>query len=137
MTIFVVDASVAIKWFVPEVDSAVARRLLGHSDRYVAPDLLFPEMANAIWKKIQRGDLSEEDGRRIAVDIERADVETFPSRDLAAKAVDLALATGRTTYDAMYVALAIRHTTRVITADRRLFNAATAIAAIAPYVQLL
>jgi predicted nucleic acid-binding protein len=55
---FVVDASVVIKWFVPEVHSDAARRLLERSHQYVAPDLLYAETANAIWKKVRRGELS-------------------------------------------------------------------------------
>ena len=56
MSAFVVDASVVVKWFVPEVHSDAARRLLTLSHEYFAPDLLFAETANTIWKKIRRGE---------------------------------------------------------------------------------
>lgn len=40
----VVDASVVIKWFVPEAGSDAASRLLASEDRLEAPDLLFAEI---------------------------------------------------------------------------------------------
>jgi predicted nucleic acid-binding protein len=137
MTILVLDASVAIKWFVPEPDSAIARRLLGSPDRYIAPDLLFAEMTNVIWKKVRQGNLSPEDGPRIIADMLRADIETVPCRDLTAAAFGIALATGRSGYDAMYVALAKQRNTRLITADDRLFNALARAPEIAPHIQAL
>jgi predicted nucleic acid-binding protein len=48
---------------------------------------------------------------------------TVPSRELAGDALAIALSTGRTVYDAMYVALAVQRDTSVITADERLVNA--------------
>ena len=56
MSGFVVDASVAIKWFIDEPDSAEAAFLLRHP--LSAPDLLAPERANVLWKKVTRAELS-------------------------------------------------------------------------------
>jgi predicted nucleic acid-binding protein len=50
-SVFVVNASVVIKWFVPEIYSDRARRLLAATHQYLSPDLLFPEVGNAIWKR--------------------------------------------------------------------------------------
>jgi len=41
-TKFVVDASVAMKWFIPEVHSAAAERLLHSRFDVSAPDLIRP-----------------------------------------------------------------------------------------------
>jgi len=49
VSVFVVDASVVIKWFVPEIHSEAARRLLAKAHQYLSPDLLFPEVGNVIW----------------------------------------------------------------------------------------
>jgi hypothetical protein len=43
MSVFAVSASLVVKWFSPENDSAAARRWLGASHDYVAPDMLFSE----------------------------------------------------------------------------------------------
>ena len=137
MSIFVVDASVVVKWFVPEIHSDAARRLLTLPHEYAAPDLLFAEAANTIWKKICRKELTAEDGQRLVTDIGRIAVETASCRALAGDAHALANATGRTVYDAMYVALAVRLDTRLITADDRLEAALRDVPAVAAHVELV
>lgn len=120
MSVFVVDASVVIKWFVPEIHSEAARRLLAATHQYLSPDLLFPEVGNAIWKKVRRGELTVEEGQRLAVDISSIAVETVSTRGLMIDAHALAITTGLTVYDAMYLALAVRLKTELVTADDRL-----------------
>ena len=134
MSIFVVDASVVVKWFVPEIHSDAARRLLTLPHEYAAPALLFAEAANTIWKKIRRKELTAEDGQRLVADIGRIAVETVSCRALAGDAHALANATGRTVYDAMYLALAVRLGTRLITADDRLEAALRDVPAVAAHV---
>jgi predicted nucleic acid-binding protein len=123
MSAFVVDASVVIKWFVPEVHTKAARRLLEMSHEYFAPDLLFAEAANTVWKKITRGELTAERGQQLVEDLVKVAVEAVPCRALADDALALASVTGRTAYDSMYLALAIRLETKMITADERLLGA--------------
>lgn len=137
MSVFVVDASVVVKWFVPEIHSDAARRLLELPNEYVAPDLLFAETANTIWKKIRRKELTVEDGQRLVADIGRIAIETVSCRALAEDAHALANATGRTVYDAMYVTLAVRFNTRLLTADERLEAALRNVPAVADYIQLV
>ena len=120
MSVFVVDASVVIKWFVPEIHSDAARRLLAAAHQYLSPDLLFPEVGNVIWKKVRRGELTADEGERLAADISSIAVETVPTRGLMIDAHALAITTGLTVYDAMYLALAVRLKTELITADDRL-----------------
>lgn len=120
MSVFIVDASVVIKWFVPEIHSDAARRLLATAHQYLAPDLLFPEVGNAMWKKVRRGELTADEGRRLAADVSSIAVETVPTRGLMVDAHAVAVTTGLTVYDAMYLALAVRLKTELITADDRL-----------------
>ena len=135
MSAFVVDASVVIKWFVPEIHSDAASRLLDTTGHYVAPDLLFPELGNTIWKKVRREELSARQGRELAAEILTVAVETVPARSLFEDAYGVAIATGLTVYDAMYVALAVRLETKVITADERLVRTAASNRMIALHVQ--
>lgn len=137
MSVFVIDASVVVKWFVPEIHSDAARRLLALPHEYVAPDLLFAETANTIWKKIRRKELTAEEGQQLVADIGRIAVETVSCRALAEDAHALAKATGRTVYDSMYVALAVRLNTRSITADDRLEGALRNVPAVAGHIQLI
>jgi predicted nucleic acid-binding protein len=137
VSIFVVDASVVVKWFVPEIHSTEARRLLALSHTYLAPDLLFAEAANTIWKKIRREELTLEEGQQLVADVGRIAVETVSCRSLAEDAHALANATGRTVYDSMYVALAVRLNTRSITADERLEAALKRVPVVADHIQLV
>src|SRR6186997_1519182 len=117
MSVFVVDASLVVKWFVPEVHSAAARRWLNASHDYMAPDLLFPEAGNALWKKVRRGELTREDAQRLASDLAMVGVEAVSMRALVADSHALAVRAAITVYDAMYLTLAVRLETQVVTGD--------------------
>ncbi len=137
MSIFVVDASVVIKWFIPEIHSDAARRLLEQDHQYFAPDLLFAETANVIWKKVRTSQLSPVQGAQLIADLAAIAVETVPCRPLAHDAYSLATAMGRTVYDALYLALAVRLETQMITADERLANALATFPSVAPHITTL
>ena len=122
MSVFVVDASLVIKWFVPEIHSEAARRWLGASHDYVAPDLLFSEAGNAVWKKVRRKELDVTEARQLVVDLTHVAVETVATRSLLQDALTVALTAGMTVYDAMYLTLAARLETQVITGDERFAN---------------
>jgi len=137
VSVFVVDASVVIKWFVPEIHGHAARQLLSAPHEYFSPDLLFSEVGNVIWKKVRRGELTAEQGHRLAADISRVAVDTVPTRGLLVDAHALAIATGLTVYDSMYLALAVRLKTEMITADDRLSRAIAAHPLTAVHVRLI
>jgi predicted nucleic acid-binding protein len=137
MTALVVDASVVIKWFLPEIRSDAAQQLLYTDNHFFAPDLLFAELGNVLWKKVGRGQLTEEDGKRLANDVVGIDVETVPTRLLLADSYALAVAIRCTVYDALYLALAGRLGTACVTADERLCDAVTRMPAIRHLVRLL
>lgn len=120
MSVFVVDASLVVKWFVPEIHSDAAQRWLAASHEYVAPDLLFPEVGNAVWKKVRREELTADEAHRLVADLERVAVETIGMRGLLPDAVALALEADITVYDATYLTLAVRLDTEVITGDDHL-----------------
>jgi predicted nucleic acid-binding protein len=124
VSVFVIDAGVLIKWFIPEVQLAAARRWLESRHDYLAPDLVFPEAGNAIWKKVRCGELTVEEGQRLASDIARVAVEVVTTRGLLPDAHALAASANMTVYDAMYLVLAVRLDTQAITADDRLLRAA-------------
>jgi predicted nucleic acid-binding protein len=119
VSVFVVDASLVIKWFVPEIHAEAAKRWLDASHDYVAPDLLFSETGNTVWKKVRRKELEEVEGRQLVRDLAQIAVETVATRSLLEDAFALALTTGITVYDAMYLTLAVRLETEVITGDDR------------------
>ena len=135
MSVFVVDASLVVKWFVPEVHSEAARRWLDASHDYIAPDLVFPESGNAIWKKIRRRELSKDEGQQLVGDISVVGVEAVSMRALLPDAHALAVATGVTVYDAMYLTLAVRLETQVITGDDRFARKLAEHPLLAPHIR--
>jgi predicted nucleic acid-binding protein len=135
MSVFVVDASLVVKWFVPEVHSTAARRWLLASHDYMAPDLVFPEVGNAIWKKARRGELSLEDAQDLVDDVSTVGIEAVSMRALVSDAHTLAIRTGITVYDATYLALAVRLETQVITGDDRFARKVAEHRLLVPYVR--
>jgi predicted nucleic acid-binding protein len=120
----VVDANVVIKWHVTEVHTDAALRLLrDDAPAMHVPDLVFPEVGNILWKKVRRGDLTEEQAREIGRLVAVAPLEVHCSAPLLEAALDIAMLTGRTVYDSIYVALAVQMDCRLVTADEKVYNA--------------
>ena len=136
MTTIVIDSSVLIKWFLPETDFALARKIqdkmLDKNWNLLAPSLLLAEVANILWKKNDA--VSEEEALNIIQTVLSSGVEFVPLEGLISSAYHLARKYGRTAYDSLYLALAIEHICDFVTADERLFNA---VAAQEPRVKLL
>jgi len=123
MSIAVVDASVGIKWFVPEVHATEARQWRSGPDELHTLAFFFDlEIANILWKKIARAEVSRADADLILVQIPPLPVIRHPEAPLLSAAFDLANLTQRTVYDCLYLALAVQLGGRMVTADQRLFN---------------
>jgi predicted nucleic acid-binding protein len=93
----VVDANVVIKWHVAEVHTDAALRLLrDDAPELHAPELVFPEVGNILWKKVRRGDLTEDEARRIGRLVATAPLVMHSSAPLLEAALEIAMRTGRT-----------------------------------------
>ncbi len=122
MTLYVVAASVAAKWFLAEEHADVAAWLLNSAHDLIAPDLLATEIANVLLKRSRPGQISAADADAV-VAVLPGMVRLRPSLPLMRPALAIALAHGPSIYDALYVALSLREACPVVTADRRLYNA--------------
>src|SRR6266568_3384192 len=100
MKTYVVDASVVVKWFVPEVHSESAVRFLDPDFHLLVPDLLFPEIGNTLWKKIRRGSLIEDDAMAIISALDKVPLHVQSSAELLPVALGLANSLDRSVYDA-------------------------------------
>jgi predicted nucleic acid-binding protein len=121
----VVDASVAAKWRVVEALSTQALALLDSGNELIAPELFWAEVGNILWKKARAGDLTDTEAIKRFDALTGMGLRTVANASVARDAVELAPATGRTVYDAVYVALAMRESCRFVTADERLVLALT------------
>ena len=122
MTRLVVDASVAIKWLLPEEHSEAACSLLGRFDLR-APDLLWAESGNILWKKWRRNELTREEVEQIFPDLRRFPLRMVSSEPLCDLAWDVASRFDRSFYDSLYLALSVSDSCPLVTADLRLYNA--------------
>lgn len=118
-----VDASVAIKWFVPEVHAQAARRLLHEGFELLSPDLIRSEVGNVLWKKWRRGEVSAGTAVGILSDFGRFPLRIRSSESLLEGAWTVAERLDRSFYDSLYVALAVQTDCSLVTADCRLYNA--------------
>jgi predicted nucleic acid-binding protein len=118
----IVDASVAIKWLVPEEDSELATQLL-LIDGLTAPELIAAEMANAIWKKQRKGEFTGVP-ESLGTILRALDV-LEPLAPLAHRAAEIAIELDHPAYDCFYLALAEATGERIVTADQRLMNKVT------------
>ena len=120
----IIDASVAVKWFVREDGHADALALLGSGEELQAPDLILGEVANTAWKKQRRGEITRDQAEAIAAALPHYFVRIWPSRDLATRALQLALDLDHPVYDGLYLACAEAADGTLISADQRLITLA-------------
>jgi predicted nucleic acid-binding protein len=120
---YVVDASVAIKWYLPEIHNAEAQRLLQTGTVLLAPDLIFSEVGNILWKRVRASDLTEGEAEVVLQSLGQSHLAISPSWPLVMLALEIACQTQRTVYDSLYLALAVREKVTLVTADQKLYNA--------------
>ncbi len=120
----VLDASVAVKWILPETDSSQALRLRADYQAAIhellAPDIYPAEVSHALTRAERRGILPV---GQAAVHI--ANVLSTPPQfhsylPLLQRAVDIASHARIGVYDCLYVALAEREACEFVTADDKL-----------------
>lgn len=124
--LFVLDTSVAIKWYLPEERDEEARELLSLLEageiELLAPDTIQPEFFNAIWQQYRRDVLERKRVWSIWEWFVEAPVSFFEIDPLMSRAARIAYETGVIVYDALFLALAENAETIMITDDNRLLR---------------
>jgi predicted nucleic acid-binding protein len=130
---FVIDASVAVKWLplfrneplVSQARHYLDRRSAGEITAIV-PDLFWAEASSVLWKAARRGLCNADEASAALSTLQEERLPTVPSLLLVNSALNIALKHGRSLYDCLYVALAVRSHAELVTADEKLANALAA-----------
>jgi len=122
---YIIDASVAIKWFVPEPFHQEARALLSEKPDRIAPDWLMAEVANVLWKQARQGIVKTELATRILQILPKL-ICFQAAAPLTPIAYRIARQMDHPVYDCLYLALAKQYGGQLITADTKLATAASA-----------
>lgn len=126
--LLVIDSSVVAKWFFTEEDlqeqaAVVYQDWTSLTVKPIAPDLIFTEVTNIVWKRQRLGLISEVEGTGIIADLLALSIDTVEPQVLLPRAYSLARRFDRNVYDSLYLALATQLRSKFVTADLRLYNA--------------
>lgn len=130
----VIDASVALKWVFDEPGTEAALAL--REEQLIAPALWLAEAANALWRHVRLGEIGAEEALARMSVLARAPVASLAFEALVGRALELATQLRHPVYDCIYLALALRYDTYIVTDDRR-FAAAADRPGVAGRVRLL
>jgi len=133
VSVFVLDASVAAKWFLPAEGETLTDEALDLLYRYttgqirlIVPDLFWAEFANILWKAVRQGRWTKDAADTAITAMKDRNLPTVPSLALLEAAFAIANTFQRTVYDSLYVALAVISKAQLLTADERLAHALAA-----------
>ncbi len=115
----VVDASVAIKWFVIVSSRDDALAIIDFKTELVAPELFKAEFTNVLWKKVRRSEVSLEHAKLLIEHVESFVTFAPTSFEVSQSALQLAVMLDHPSYDCIYLAWAERLGTKLVTADRK------------------
>ena len=82
MSKYVVNASVVIKWFLPQVYADNARRLLRNKHNLLVPDLVFPEVVNILWKEVRFSLATAEEAKAVITAFNALPLQVYASKPL-------------------------------------------------------
>ena len=122
MTRWVVDASVAVKWLLPEAFSPQADAIAAPENELLAPALLAAEVGNALVKRVRVGILGDAEAAEMFNDFRNIAVAYSPIEPLLETALTMALRHRASLYDCLYLVLAGEADCPLVTADRRFYD---------------
>lgn len=122
----VVDASVAVKWFILEADSDKATALLRSGQKLMAPEIIRVEVAAALSRLFRTGQMPAPTVQTLLEDWREALAQRAVSLTAILAdfdmAVKLAMDLKHPLQDCLYLALAKRLNAPFLTADKKFFE---------------
>jgi predicted nucleic acid-binding protein len=122
MSILVVDACIGTKWFFEEIYTEHAVRILDDKYTLHAPDLFLLEITNLLCKRIRRREITRNASDEIRKALTQLPVNYHDENQLIDSAYEIAITTGSSLYDCIYIALAILLDCQMVTSDKRLVD---------------
>lgn len=113
------------KWFVPEVDTALARALLGCVAPMLVPDILPLEFGSALLRKERKAEAVAGTASRAFAELRALRIDLRPHGPLLSRAVGTAARERHGLYDCLSLALAVELRLPLAAFDRRLATLAT------------
>lgn len=113
----VIDSSALVKYVAREDGWEGVERYLV-SARVVTLDLALKEVANALWKKILKEEVSIDVAIRILSSIYKV-VRVVDEGGYLEDSLRIAVDNGLTVYDSLFIALALRNNAELLTSDKR------------------
>ncbi len=117
MSRYVVDASVAVKWLLPEPHDKAALTLLDSSNELLAPELIIAEVGSALWKRVRRDEMDPPKAQAALRALQTSGLILRPMAPLIDAALELACGLPHNIYDCVYAVLAVDCDCRLVTAD--------------------
>jgi predicted nucleic acid-binding protein len=118
----VIDASVAIKWFIWEEGTEEAQQLLGKLTSFYVPDIFLLEIDAILTRKVRKRKLETPDAFQKRKVFRQMPYKLIAYNQVAEFAFHLATEFPVTLYDATYLATAMDYEAIFYTADKRLAN---------------
>lgn len=121
---YVLDSNIAVKWYLPEADSAKALQLLAdfqsNVHELISPDILLVEFAHAMTRAERQNIIAVGDSDLHLVNLISVFIPLVAYQPLLRRAVAISSAVRIGVYDCLYVALAEREKCELLTADAKL-----------------
>jgi predicted nucleic acid-binding protein len=120
--IYVVDTSVAVKWYIPEIYQEAAEKLFDSRYELHVPEFFLLEFGNFLGKKYRRGELGLAESKFILGELRNLSLTWHRDELLFPMAFDLTHETHRSLYDCLYLSLAIAIDGQMVTADLKFYE---------------
>jgi predicted nucleic acid-binding protein len=124
--VVVIDASVAVKWYVAEARRNEARNVLATAAEMIAPDIILTEVANALRRKVTEGTVTMEQALNALDDLPGSFSRLVHAEQTLRAAFDLALCLDHPLPDCVYLACAVLNGASLVTDDRKFLEKAVA-----------